>query len=471
MTTLAAFVAYTLSNRAKSGVPLDGPSGTALPTMPSYSLSTQVAYNLGAYAARYVVPGPISTEVPSGCTVSMINILQRHGARYPTEDAAGAIQSALSKARSAHNITDKSLKFVPRFSYPNMTEQLVPFGRNQSYISGRIIAAKYAALENSIFVRSAPLHRVFESSRWWRQGFEGGSFNVSIPSLPEPDLVILVANNTLNVTTCTAAEKLSPKPGHVKSQEWIAQFVPDITKHLNHHLHGANLDNEDTLSLMSLCGFDTAFRNGSASPWCGVFNATDFENYEYFVDLSEYYSNSYGSQYAPSEGVGWVNELISRLTGWPVYDHTSTDSTLDSSQSTFPYGPSAPKIFADFSSDNNIDKILSALGILRDNTELPPSGPIPTNRQFYVSRIVPFAGSTVVEKLNCSETSSRPAGDYVRILVNDAVVTQNSSYCHPWGTAEGLCPLGGFLNSQAFAVSGGNWTSCFSNNTQDAGAL
>ncbi|KAG9103772.1 hypothetical protein FRC06_008090 [Ceratobasidium sp. 370] len=470
---LLSAAAYVQSNPVESRTTYDpiapGSHDSKLPILPSYKLDPDIANNLGAYSARYVVPSDISSGVPRGCDVTMINILQRHGARYPTQDAGVAINAALAKTKTAQNITDTSLKFVPDFNYSFIAEQLVPFGRNQSYISGQIIAKKYATLGASKFIRTAEKDRIVESSRWWRQGFEGGAFDVSVSSLPQPDLILDTVNNTLDISTCTAAEELNPEPGDIAKLKWISNFAPPITQRLNKLLPGANLNDNDTVSLMSLCGFDTAAKDGTASPWCGVFTKSEFKSYEYSVDLEKYYSKSYGSAYAPSEGAGWVNELLARLTNTPVHDNTTTNSTLDTNTVTFPIGRLAPRIFADFSSDNNIAMILSATGILRDRADLPVTGPAPPSRQFYVSKIVPFAGSTVVEKITCPATSaSLNAGDYVRVLVNDAVIPLNFPACGGLGATSGICTLSGFVKSQAFARTGGNWTSCFANSASPA---
>ncbi|QRV88869.1 histidine phosphatase family containing protein [Ceratobasidium sp. AG-Ba] len=465
--SLLSAAAYVQSNPVESRTTHDpvalGSHDAPLPSPPSYRLDPDIANNLGAYSARYVVPSRISTSVPSGCNVTMINILQRHGARYPTKGSGAEIITALTKTKAARNISDPALKFASTFNYSYTAEQLVWFGRNQSYISGQIVAKKYAALGTSKFIRTASKERILESSRWWRQGFEGGVFDISIANLPLPDLILSTINNTLAIETCDAAEALDPEPGDIASQKWISVFAPPITQRLNRLLPGANLNNNDTVSLMSLCGFDTAAKNGTASPWCSVFTKDEFKNYEYSVDLEKYYSKSYGSAYARSEGVGWVNELLARLTDKPVRDNTTTNTTLDADIATFPIGASAPKIFADFSSDNNIAMILSATGILRDRVHLPPTGPIPPERQFYVSKIVPFGGSTVVEKLTCSAKGAALGdGDYVRILVNDAVVPLDFPSCGVLGTDSGICSLKGFVESQKFARTGGNWSSCFS---------
>ncbi|KDN33835.1 hypothetical protein RSAG8_13075, partial [Rhizoctonia solani AG-8 WAC10335] len=419
--------------------------GSQLPVMPGYQLDSKIAHNLGLHVPRYAVPSKISSAVPKGCNVTMINILQRHGARYPTKGPGADIDAALLKLKGVMNITEPSLQFISSFNYTYTAEQLNDFGR-----------------KHVKFVRAAKKDRIVESARWWAQGFQGGEYDVPIANLPEPDVSIIIgdtSNNTLNVKTCVAAEALDPAPGDIASGDWLGRFAPPITKRLNKLLPGAGLNDNDTINLMSLCGFDTSARNGSASAWCSAFDQSVWKSNEYYYDLEKYYSKSYGSEFARSQGAGWVNELLSRLTGTLVPDYTTTNSTLNSNPATFPIGPSAPRIFADFSSDNNIAVILSALGILRDAKPLPPAGPIPSNQQFVVSKIVPFAGSTVVEKLSCP---APPAKDYVRIIINDAVIPLTDlTPCGKLGRTEGLCALDKFVESQAYARAGGNWTSCF----------
>ena len=89
----------------------------------------------------------------------------------------------------------------------------------------------------------------------------------------------------MNPETCTADEALDPAPGEVADITWLAAFAPPVTRRLNKFLPGANLTDDDTINLMSLCGFDTAYRNGSASPWCYVFSKSEWKGYEYYHDL------------------------------------------------------------------------------------------------------------------------------------------------------------------------------------------
>lgn len=105
-------------------------------------------------------------------------------------------------------------------------------------------------------------------------------------------------------------------------------------------------------------------------------------------------------------------------------------------------------------------KIISAMGLLRDPTDPPPGGPIPLTQQMVVSKVVPFASCTVVEKIACSASNQGlTAGDYVRIIINDAVTPLPP--CGNLGRTFGLCTLQDFVQSQAFALAGGNFSACF----------
>jgi len=83
------------------------------------------------------------------------------------------------------------------------------------------------------------------------------------------------------------------------------------------------------------------------------------------------------------------------------------------------------------------------------------------------SRIAPFAGRLVVERLQCRKTGgAQRTGDgkgegeaYVRILVDNVV--QQLGFCKGV-TKVGLCKLEDFVESQVFARSNGDgkWALC-----------
>lgn len=161
------------------------------------------------------------------------------------------------------------------------------------------------------------------------------------------------------------------------------------------------------------------------------------------------------------QGVGYVNELLARLTSQPVRDRTQTNRTLDSSPETFPLNR---PIYADFSHDNTMIAIFAAIGLFRQPA-LDPARP-DAGRTWRVGEMVPFSGRMIVERLQCEGVldgadgaEGRGLTDAVRILVNDRV--QPLEFCG--ANEDGVCSLEAFVDSQEYARNNGNgdWEKCF----------
>jgi hypothetical protein len=83
-----------------------------------------------------------------------------------------------------------------------------------------------------------------------------------------------------------------------------------------------------------------------------------------------------------------------------------------------------------------------------------------TEQEWVTSKIVPFSGRLVIEKLECGDLGNENSkGEFVRVLVNDAV--QKMGFCGSDG--DGLCSLEAFVESQAYARNDGDgdWEKCF----------
>lgn len=74
-----------------------------------------------------------------------------------------------------------------------------------------------------------------------------------------------------------------------QTETWQDTFAPATAQRLNTAAPGAALINADIPSLISLCAFDTLAKE-NPSPWCGVFDQADFEDFEYYGDLDKYYN-------------------------------------------------------------------------------------------------------------------------------------------------------------------------------------
>ncbi|KAL8277009.1 hypothetical protein RQP46_010543 [Phenoliferia psychrophenolica] len=440
LVTVAASLALTVSCLAASL-----PSAEVVLRLPARmhpSRATQfpdyIARNLGPYSP-YAAAGAYPA-LPNNCTIVQANILQRHGARFPTSGAGARILASVKKLQTATSF-GSSLSFVPEYTYDLGSDDLNALGAEESSAAGHLAASRYASLAMDPcvvpFVRTDSSQRVVDSAGNWTAGF------ITNTSVVAPSAALILdgttgSNDTLENNNCPNSASSS-----AIETKWLNHFAPNITARINADAPGANVSNADTLNFMQLCGFDTEYAQ-DLSPWCGIFQPAEWSAFEYYYDLDKWAGNGYGNALGPSQGVGYVNELLSRVTGDISHaknDQTQVNHTLDSSDATFPLGRT---LYADFSHDNQITSILAAMGLKKNGSALTASGP-PQNQTWVTSQIVPFAGHLVTEVLQCGEQA------FVRFLINDQL--QPAEFC---GDGSGLCLVDDFVASQSYATNNGN---------------
>lgn len=311
------------------------------------------------------------------------------------------------------------------------------------------------------FIRAAGQARVVESAVEWTEGYHAqrAADGNQSDALPYPVLSIpeeAGANNTLSHGLCTAFETGAySSVGDAASEKFLAAFAPGIAARVNAGLPGANLTDREVVYLMDICTFETVASEGAGtmlSPFCGLFTGSEWADYGYYQSVGKWYGYGPGNGLGAAQGVGWTNELVARLTGLPVADRTTTNSTLDGDEGTFPLGRT---LYADFSHDNDMMGIYAALG-LYNGTEALDVGTRRSEAEtggYAAAWAVPFAARMYVEKMICGGGGE----EMVRVLVNDRVIPLVNC-----GADElGRCKLGAFVESLGFARSGGNWDMCF----------
>ncbi|KAJ4477454.1 phytase [Lentinula aciculospora] len=414
--------------------------GTCVALLPgNYYPSNMVDnQNWGAYSpylpvAEYVAP-------PERCEITQ---LQRHGARDPTAGPAAKIAIAVSKLQNVSTYGDSSLDFIRNFTLDLGTNDLVPFGA-EAYARYR----ELVSADNVPFVRASSSDRVVMSATNWTYGFSAAS------GLRFNPILSVIFDESANDTLRNSCDNIGSSDN--QTDTWIAIYGQPIVQRLNSAIPGANLSSTDVYDLMALCAFESVATD-SISDWCGLFDDEEWRDFEYEMDLDKYYSTGYGQPLGPVEGVGYINELIARLTSRPVNDTTQSNSTLDQSSVTFPLNRT---IYADFSHDDQLIAIYSAMGLFKQTTPLDPTNPSSSgsNRTWITSQLVPFSARMVVEKMQCQYSSQD--SEYIRVLVNDAV--QPLNFC-AGVTEDGICGLPAFVRSQSYSTSGGNgdWQRCF----------
>ncbi|PGH08757.1 hypothetical protein AJ80_07795 [Polytolypa hystricis UAMH7299] len=408
----------------------------------------------------------ISPEIPVGCTITFAQILSRHGARQPTATKSDIYQELITRIQSTTESYHGNYTFLHHFTYDLGADELTPFGEAQLVNSGAKFYRRYQSLSQRAypFTRAAGSSRVIASAELFMDGFQQVKTDdpYATNKDPPPKSVAVIIpegasfNNTLDHSQCDKFE--SSKPAQPIELEFTNIFAPAILERVKSHLIGANITIDDIPYLMDMCPFHTVALTADAStlsPFCTLFTDTEWKAYDYLRSLGKYYAYGAGHPLGASQGIGFVNELISRLTNTPVQDTTSVNHTLDSDPTTFPLDLS---LYADFSHDNTMLSIYTALG-LYNGTHALNTTTIESAEEtdgFSSSWIIPFGAMAYIEKMECDSTpvANEPL---VRVLVNDRVVPLHGCAVDSLGR----CKLDDFLKGLSFARDGGDWESCF----------
>lgn len=470
-------VGYELSHaltpvlQSHSDTPMLSSSRPEMPTQAcntvnrGYNCFADVSHRWGQYSPYFSLAGEgVSDAVPDNCHLTFVQVLSRHGARYPTESKS--LKYAELVADIQANATDfqGNAAFLRDYKYTLGSDDLTTFGERQMFSSGVKFYQLYSALTHNIvpFIRAAGSARVVASAERFIQGLQEtkSSDRRVIGHQPTPVINVIISertgsNNSLNHNTCPKLENSSL--GDTITDNYTAIIAPPIARRLEALLPGVTLSNHDITYLMDICAFDTVASTADGSkqsPFCTLFTSEEWTEYNYLQSLSKYYNYGAGNPLGPTQGVGFVNELIARLTQTPVQDHTSTNQTLDAPDApTFPLNST---LYADFTHDNGLIPIFFALG-LYNGTEPLPADRIQSRESadgYSAAWTVPFAARAYVEMMQCRGESE----PLVRVLVNDRVVPLHGCEVDVLGR----CRRDDFIRGLSFARAGGDWASCYS---------
>ncbi|KAI6898844.1 hypothetical protein D0869_07479 [Hortaea werneckii] len=426
-----------------------------------YQCRPHLSHYWGQYSPYFKVESEIPDILPEQCHITFAQVLSRHGARDPTSSKTDAYNATISKIHANAQSYTAEFAFIEDYEYNLGADQLTLFGEQQMVDSGIKFYNRYESLARKLvpFFRSSGEERVVQSAANFTQGFHAAKLagRCKDPAYPYPLVVIPEGNginNTLNHVLCTDFEDgPADKIADDAQATWADIFAKPIQARLNEGMPGANLSVIGTIYMMDLCPFETvANPTGAISQFCDLFTEQEWHQYNYYETLDKYYGYSHGNPLGPTQGVGFAKELIARLTNTPVREGASTNRTLDENNTTFPLGR---QLYADFSHDNDMTAIFSALGLYNTTVALPNTTIVeaPQADGYSAAWTASFAARAYFEKMTCHGHDE----ELVRILVNDRV--QPLTQCG--GDHLGRCTLSAFIDSLDFVKMDGHWDQCF----------
>ncbi|KAJ4298916.1 hypothetical protein N0V90_004159 [Kalmusia sp. IMI 367209] len=365
-----------------------------------------------------------SPLIPEGCDITQLHLLYRHGARYPTSDAAPqTFAQKIANATKTGLAVSGELAFLGNWTYKLGAELLTPFGRSQNFLLGVQYRELYGHLLNNFTETGAlPVFRTQSQDRMVKtaENFAAGFFGVP-EYLNQVNIEILV--ETLGVNNSGAPYETCPN-SNIKSRGSIgstvaAQFANNAFNatiaRLQSQVSGINFTSTDAIAMLQLCSYETHGLGYSA--FCDLFSQEDFLNYEYYYDLSFYYNNGPGSPVAAAQGKGFLDEFIARFTGRYPQALSALNRTFDNTSTYFPLNQS---IYADATHEVVVLDTLTAFNLtaLFDGPPLSGTGNRGQN-SFVASKIVPFATHFTTQVLSCP--AYQPTKQ-IRFIINDAVI-------------------------------------------------
>lgn len=387
-----------------------------------------------------------------------------HPPRFASSFSSGSSEGApllgqtVANYTAAGNLTATGpLAFLNNWTYGLGTEYLVPIGAQQLFDSGVYHYQQYGRLFNVSLphkpvVRTPSQSRMLNSSRYFTLGF----FGYDAPE--KVNLEVIIEEEGFNSTLspyydCPSAEDVYVGDEYL-APVWRDIYTKTAIERLQPHTN-INLTSELIYGAMSVCPYQAL--SLGYSPWCGVFTEEEWKGFEFDLDLQ--FAGDYGfmSPTGRAQGIGYVNELLSRLTNTTFDGPVTTQNTTFDESST--YFPLDQPIYIDFTHDDVIVSVLTALNVTQTGDYLDPTHRDP-KRNFVLSRIAPFAGRLVFEVIECE------GEQYIRILNNEAIIPLNEDQGCP-RRPDGMCPLGDFVKHQRrYAYRDSNFDYvCFGNYT------
>ena len=416
-------------------------------------------------------------SLPENATIVQLNMLSRHGSRYPTKGSGVENLAAKIKNYTTGVLGDVTfsgdLSFLNSWDYKLGQEILVPVGKEELFSSGTLHQYGYGHLYpnngSKIIARSTTQRRMVESAEYFLAGFFGLEWtNNATLVLARENLTGTFNNSLAGYQNCPNANNFRSHGGDNATKVWTGIYLANATERLAAQATGFNWTITDSYNAQSMCAYETVALGYSA--FCGLFTYEEWNGYEYSIDLSFAGNNAFQSPTGRAVGIGYVEEILARLQHHVISSPVAQiNVTLDNNTATFPLDQS---LNFDFSHDTNIMAILTAFGFTQFAPVLPTDH-IPSNHSLVVSHLTPFGARLDMEII---KTPSPLSGDrsngavytegketkYIHFLLNQRTLPTGLSFPKCGDRDDGWCELETFLEVQKDSLAKADYEyACF----------
>lgn len=370
-----------------------------------------------------------SLKYPEQCQPVHLNMVVRHGSRYPSDGDREEMEDLLNKLNEIYTASSP-------FRYKNLTlpwnkprewndaepSELSSVGENEQYN----IAARFRSRFPEVFVKEYwNKYYKFESADKLRTAKSAMSFAYGLFEARGP-----VATSKFQPVAITFSGRENDRL--LSSYKWCPRYEIDVEEHgveeIERFVKGPEIKNvtkqlEERLQITGklsltfdfvekifrLCAFGVMNRGDNS--WCSLLNEDDIKVLEYQDDLENYYEHSYG------------NSLNHKIECTLLSDITQHLRDFSMGKNTF------RGVFR-FTSSGTLVSLLTILGLFRDTVPLRADNYIQQNKRlFMISNMVPMSANIAFVLYSCNSTEKAGKLEYkLQVLVNEKPVTL--SCCH-----------------------------------------
>lgn len=387
---------------------------------------------------------------PRNCKPLHINMVFRHGTRYPsTKDIEGMNKLEVDIERLFNKddpvkYRELTLPWTNRFKN-GPDKMLSRKGEEEMYNIAKRLLERFPTLFNRVYFGekhhfvSTATPRTIRSASAFAFGLFEGKGHLG-PSNFQP--VSMVTTNLTEPVlrffdVCPVYQEKVMENRKVPLMELhkfqrgpeMVQVKKAIADRLN--VSGSfNITADHIRDMFLSCAYELAIYG--EGEWCSIFEEDDLDIVEYLYDIKNYWKRGYGYEinYIMSclllkNLTGSVREVAKAVENSHPHTHTD-DHTNDHTHAIF-----------HFSHAETLIPLLCIMGLFNDTEPLLASNyDSQKNRLFKTSKMAPFSGNVAVVLYSCNEN---PKNQSVQVLVNEKVAAL------PCCGLKDLCPLQDFL--------------------------
>ncbi|CAB4374726.1 unnamed protein product [Rhizophagus irregularis] len=363
-------------------------------------------------------------KIPDKCELQQLYLVSRHGTRYPTD---GDINKFIELEKVFKNVSYAKEWYENPF--PLLKQGLLTSrGEKELYFMGKRSKKRYNKFWNKILPYDPNIIN-FQSSAVSRTSISGFAYSLgllngegilgidnsqsvyisSIPVKQDEELAMHQA--------CPRWAETVDKNNTILEQqktEFTTNYMTEISQRITKSFNiTPELLPKHADSIYRACAFAIAFF-GKTNTWCSLFNKNEILELEYFNDLVDYYSFSYGSKLNEELGCSLISNIFKNIE-----EYSNGNSTL--------------KADLKFAHAETLRFLATTLGLFKDQTPLTVDT-LPEkllNRKFKDSTQLYFSSNMYFEVYTCAERNERTT-TYIRTLLNEEPIIIpgcDSKYC------------------------------------------